>query len=68
MLFLKILNANNSAIDKMSLRRLDQMYSKADLLGPSQTKLVMPSFEDVARVLGQHQEPEAEEDDDAEEE
>ena len=67
-LLLKMLNANNPAVDKMNLRKADLMYGNADLLGPGQTKLVMPSFEDVARALGQYQEPEAEEDDDAGEE
>ena len=67
-LLLKMLNANNPAVDKMNLRKADLMYGNADLLGPGQTKLVMPSFEDVARALGQYQEPEAEEDDDAREE
>lgn len=67
-LLLKMLNANNPAVDKMNLRKADLMYGKVDLLGPGQTRLVMPSFEDVARALGQYQEPEAEEDDDAEEE
>ena len=33
-LLLKMLNANNPAVDKMNLRKADLMYGKADLLAP----------------------------------
>ncbi|TVY74556.1 hypothetical protein Focb16_v005928 [Fusarium oxysporum f. sp. cubense] len=62
-LLLKVLNADNPAVDKMNLRKADLMYGKDNLLEPEETKLVMPLPEDVARALGQYKEPEVDDDD-----
>ncbi len=52
-LLFKMLNAHNPTVDKMNLKKAGHMYGRTELLGPGQTKLEMPSFEDAARALGQ---------------
>ncbi|KAK3385191.1 hypothetical protein B0H63DRAFT_522534 [Podospora didyma] len=51
-LLLKVLNSHNKAVDSMQLKKQEDMYGRTELVRPNE-HLTMPTFKEVAKILGQ---------------
>lgn len=63
----KMLNAHNKSVDSMQLKKAEDKYGKIPLAVPGQD-LTIPSFREVARILGQSDGDSDDDDDEGEEE